>query len=150
MKPLYYSALAPPQVASALAFQANESLRPVIAYLNAAKAAAKEREVRSRVQWTAVPVERTIQLRASDSLLEIAGEGGSYEVVGWSGPAPSMPLFVGAQFRPILPVRVDESGGRVVVWLAEVLPSDEVVFWAGTRCQLQAAAPTWPQRRSTK
>ena len=85
MKPLYYSALAPPQVASALAFQANESLRPVIAYLNAAKAAAKEREVRSRVQWTAVPVERTIQLRASDSLLEIAGEGGSYEVVGWSG-----------------------------------------------------------------
>ena len=101
--------------------------------------------MRSRVQWTAVPVERTIQLRASDSLLEIAGEGGSYEVVGWSGPAPSMPLFVGAQFRPILPVRVDESGGRVVVWLAEVLPSDEVVFWAGTRCQLQAAAPTWPR-----
>jgi hypothetical protein len=144
MKPLYYSALAPPQVAPALAFQAQESLRPVIAYLNAAKAAAKEREVRSRVQWTAVPVERTIQLHASDSLLEIAGEGGGYDVVGWSGPAPSMPLFVGAQFRPVQPVRVDESGGRVVVWLAEVLSPDELVFWAGIRCQLQAAAPIWP------
>ena len=35
MKPLYYSALAPPQVASALAFQANESLRPVIDILKA-------------------------------------------------------------------------------------------------------------------
>ena len=45
MKPLYYAALAPPQVAPALAAQAHESLRPVIAYLNAAKAAGEEREV---------------------------------------------------------------------------------------------------------
>jgi len=33
MRPLYFSALAPAQVAAALATQAHESLRPFVAYL---------------------------------------------------------------------------------------------------------------------
>lgn len=146
MKPLYYSALALPQVAPALATQANESLRPFVAYLNAAKAAAKEREARSRCRWEAVPLERPIRLRALDSLFEIKSEGFGYRIVNWTAAAPQMPLFVGAQFRPVQPARVDESGGRVVVWLAEAVDLGDVVWWSGQRCELEAVPPTWPKR----
>jgi len=119
MRTLYYSAFASPQVAPALATQANESLRPFVAYLNAAMAAAKEREARSRCRWEPVPFERPLCLRALDSLLEIKSDGFGYRVLNWTAAAPQMPLFVGAQFRPVQPTRVDETGGRVVVWLAE-------------------------------
>jgi len=57
-----------------------------------------------------------------------------------------MPLFVGAQFRPVQPTRVDETGGRVVVWLAEALEPDDIVWWSGQRCELQADPPAWPKR----
>jgi hypothetical protein len=145
MRPLYYSALAPRHIAHALASQTHERLRPFVAYLNAAKAAAKEREARSRCRWEPVPLERHIRLRAIDSLLGIVSDGFGYHVVNWTGAAPQIPLFVGAQFRPIQPTRIDESGGRVVVWLADALDPD-VVWWSGQRCELQTVSPAWPKR----
>jgi len=143
VRPLYFTAVAPPRIAPALAAQAQESLRPFIAYLNSAIHAAREREVRSRSAWEIVPMERRLRLEPLDTLLELQAEGVPYRVAGWIGAVPPMPLFVGAQFRPVQPLRVEEGP---VVWLAEALAPDEMVYWAGQRCTLQAAPPAWPAR----
>lgn len=145
MRPLYFSALVPPQIAPVLATQANESLRPFVAYLNAAKAAAKQREARSRCRWEPVPIERPIRLTAIDSLLELEKDGFCYRLVNWTAAVPQMPLFIGAQFRPVQPTRVVESGGYVAVWLSEEIQPGESVWWAGQPCELQELAPAWPE-----
>jgi hypothetical protein len=90
--------------------------------------------------------ERTIRLRAIDTLLEIRAQAFGYQITNWAGAAPQMPLFVGPQFRPIQPIRVDESGGRVVVWLSEALAADDIVWWSGQRCDIRAVPSPWPDR----
>lgn len=137
MKPLYYAALAPPAYALPLSRQVHESLRPLVAYLNSAKRAAREREARSWVRWEPVPVERALRLEPLDSLVEIAAEGFTYCAVGWSGAPPSMPLFVGASFRPVQPIRVQSGPDGPLLILAEEVAPGEQAYWAGQRCELR-------------
>jgi hypothetical protein len=144
MKALYYSALAPGRVPQALAPQAYESLMPFVQYLNAAQFAAKEREARSRCRWEAVPPERPLRLRPLDSLLELSSEGACYRVEGVAVAPPDMPLFVGAQYRPVKPERVESGADGIVVWLAAPIDPSDMVFWAGLRCTLRLVPPTWP------
>ncbi|MBP7126609.1 hypothetical protein KBD49_09620 [Myxococcota bacterium] len=88
MKTLYYCALAHPHVAAALADQASETLRPFIAYLNAAKAAARVREARSACRWEPVPVERLLRFSPRDTLVEAPATEVGYRLAGWEGPPP--------------------------------------------------------------
>ena len=153
MKPLHFAALAPPDYAPRFAQQVHESLRPFVAYLNAAKRAAKDREARSWVRWEPVPLERPLRLEPLDSLLEISVEGYSYQVVGLQGPPPDMPLFVGTTFRPLTPLRVepfagvpDRGGDGLRVVLAEELAPGEGAFWAGQKCELVVLPNQLPER----
>lgn len=146
MKPLYFSALAKPHVAPVLAQQVHETLRPFVAYLNAAKRAAREREARSWVGWEPVPLERPIRLEPLDSLIELTVEGYCYRLEGWHGPPPGMPLFVGATFRPLQPLRVDVHKDGLMLTLSEELQPGEAVYWAGQPCDLQHVAPSLPER----
>ena len=143
MKPLYFTACAHPKVAPALATQAQESLRPYTAYLKSALDAAQKRESRS-VRWEPVPREYPLRLTPMDSLLVLEAEGYSYRLEGWSGEVPDMPLFVGDQYRPMVPLRVERiTGGLLLVSDSEVNPADQV-FWAGKSCTLTPSDPVWP------
>lgn len=146
MKPLHFAAIASPDYASGLSQQVHESLRPFIAYLNAAKRAAREREARSWVYWEPVPTELPLRLTPSDSLLELSVDGFCYHVVGFVGPPPEMPLFVGATFRPIQPVRTEVAPDGLRITLSEEIPASETVFWAGQKYSLQLVPSNLPDR----
>ncbi len=146
MKPLHFAAMTAPDYAPHLSQQVHESLRPFIAYLNAAKRAAREREARSRVQWEPVPIERPLRLTPLDNLLELASDGFCYVVMGFVGAPPDMPLFVGATFRPIQPRRTEVTPDGLRITLSEEIPADENVFWAGQKCRLQLVPNKLPER----
>ena len=142
MKPLYFTAGAHPRVAPALAAQAHESLRPYTAYLKSALTAASKRESRSVCRWEPVPRERRLRLTPMDSLLIVEAEGCHYRLEDWSADVPDMPLFVGEQYRPMSPRRVERiPGGLLLVLDGEVDPG-EPVFWAGRPCTLTPTEPT--------
>ena len=146
MKPLYFTACAHPKVAPALAFQAQESLRPYTEYLKSALDAAKKRESRSVCQWEPVPREYRLRLGPMDSLLVMEAAGFWYRLEGWSDDAPDMPLFVGDQYRPMYPKRVERiPGGLLLVLDSEIGPDDQV-FWKGIPCTLIPAEPVWPAK----
>lgn len=146
MKPLYYAALATPDYAPRFSRQVHESLRPFVAYLNSAKRAAREREARSWVRWEPIPIERTLRLEPLDGLLEIAVEGHTYCAVGWAGAVPDMPLFVGASFRPLMPLRVEAGPQGPLLLLSEELTPGESIYWAGQKCDLRRVPSTVPAR----
>lgn len=146
MKPLHFSSVSAPQKASDLAQQVHESLRPFVAYLNAAKRAARDREARSWVDWKPVPLELSLRLEPLDSLLELSVEGYSYQAFGWQGPLPDMPLFVGATFRPVQPVRVEPSADGPMIILTDELVQGEAVWWAGQKCDLRPIPVRLPDR----
>lgn len=146
MKPLHFTSLTSPVDAPHIAQQVHESLRPFIAYLNAAKRAAKEREARSWVRWAPVPLERPLRLEPVDSLLELVVEGHCYQAVGFVGTPPDMPLFVGATFRPVKPLRIESGVDGPLLVLAEELAADEAAFWAGQKCDLRPVPTRLPER----
>ena len=147
MKPLYFTACAPhSKVAPALASQVQESLRPYTAYLRSALDAAKKRESRSVCRWESVPQEYPLRLTPMDSLLVMEAEGYSYRLESWSGGAPDMPLFVGDQYRPMVPKRVERvDDGLLLVLDSEVDPGDQI-FWEGEPCTLTPAESIWPTK----
>jgi hypothetical protein len=57
-----------------------------------------------------------------------------------------MPLFVGAEFRPVKPKQVAEVVGRIIVWLAEEIDPSGAVWWSGQQCQLEVVPPIWPRQ----
>ena len=145
MKPLYFTACAPhAKIAPALAFQVQESLRPYTAYLRSALDAAKKRESRSVCRWEPVPQEYPLRITPMDSLLVVEAEGYSYRLESWSGDAPDMPLFVGDQYQPMTPERVERvDDGLLLVLDSEIDPAAQV-FWEGRPCTLTPTEPTWP------
>lgn len=147
MKPLYFTACAPhPTVAPALKFQVQESLRPYTAYLRSALDAAKKRESRSVCRWEPVPQEYPLRLNPMDSLLVVEAEGYSYRLESWSGgvPDPDMPLFVGDQYRPMSPKRVERVNDGLLLVLDSEVDLDNQIFWAGKSCTLTPAESIWP------
>ncbi len=145
MKPLYFAASAPSQIAPALSGQVHESLRPYTAYLKAALTAAVKREARSACQWELVPREYAYRLEPADSLICLESEGFTYRIAGWDGEVPTMPMFAGMQYRPVSPKSSRRDGADLVVVLAEALAAGEPVFWVGRPCTLSpipAAGPT--------
>ncbi len=145
MKPLYFTACVGPKRARAVADQANGSLWPYTAYLKSALNAARKRESRS-VRWEPVPREYRLRLEPMDSLLIMQGEGFWYRLEGWSDDVPDMPLFVGDQYRPMDPLRVERiPSGLLLVLDSEVNPADQV-FWAGNSCTLTPSDPVWPAK----
>ena len=81
-----------------------------------------------------------------DSLLAVEAEGYNYRLKGWSGDAPDMPLFVGDQYRPMVPKRVERvDDGLLLVLDSEVDPDDQV-FWEGEPCTLTLAESIWPTK----
>lgn len=145
MKSLYFTACSPPWVAPALATQAHESLRPYAEYLKSALTAAKRREARSFCHWEPVPREYTLKLSPLDSLLVLESEGATYRIKDWSGEIPSMPMFVGAQYRPMPPTRVVPAEGDLLVTLPDEIDEGDQVFWAGRPCSLEKVNPSWPE-----
>lgn len=144
MRPLHFAVLAPPEYAIRFAQQAHDSLRPFISYLNAAKKAAKAREERSWVRWEPVPLERPLRLEPLDSLLELTVEGHAYRVVGWQGPPPALKLFVGEDYRPVVPLRVEPGAAGPLVVLPVKLDPGEQVHWQGIECTLHPEPITLP------
>ena len=146
MKPLYFTACAHPRVAPALATQVHEGLRPYAAYLKSALIAARKRESRSVCRWEPVPQEWRLRLIPKDSLLVMEAEGYHYRLEGWPEDVPDMPLFVGDQYRPMPPRRVERiPDGLLLVLAGEVDPGDQV-FWEGRPCTLTPTEPVWPAR----
>lgn len=146
MKPLYFTASDHRQVASALVTQAHESLRPYTAYLASALAAAKKREARSVCRWEPVPREYPVRLTPMDSLLVLEAEGFSYRIEEWAGEVPEMPLFVGAQYRPVVPKSVQREAEGLVLLLEEEIAATDQVFWAGAACVLIPTESSWPTK----
>ena len=147
MKPLYFTACAPhSKVAPALASQVQESLRPYTAYLRSALDAAKKRESRSVCRWESVPQEYPLRLTPMDSLLVMEAEGYSYRLESWSGGAPDMPLFVGDQYRPMVPKRVERVDDGLLLVLDSEVDLDDQIFWAGEPCTLTPAESIWPTK----
>lgn len=150
MKPLYFSACAPQRVAPALAMQTHESLRPYTAYLRSALAAAVKREARSACRWEPVPTQHTLRLAAVDSLLILGRTGFSYLLEGWVGDPPDMPLFVGSQYRPVVPERVERLDAGVLLVLGDEVDPTEPVFWAGRPCSLNPVSSSWPMELTAR
>ena len=146
MRPIYFVASAPLGSAEALAKQAQETLRPFVQYINSAKRAAKAREARSHCRWEQVLVDRPFRLDALDTLVELVTEGFAYRCVGSRAPELAVPLFLGKQFRPVLPLRIDDTSLGLIVWLAEQIDPSEPSYWAGQQLQLEATQPDWPER----
>ena len=145
MKPLYLSASVVPAIAPALSTQTHESLRPFAAYLKSAIVAAKQREARSTCPWEPLTEERQVRLDPLDSVVAITASTGMYRVLDWSGDPPTMPLFVGATYRPVPPDRVlvDASGVVIQSSLPDIAGP---AFWAGRACRLEPVAAAWPAR----
>ncbi len=143
MKPLYFTACVHPKRARAVANQAHGSLWPYTAYLKSALDAARKRESRS-VRWEPVPREYPLRLTPMDSLLVMEAEGFWYRLEGWSDDVPDMPLFVGEQYRPIVPKRVERVPSGLLLVLDSEVDPDEQVFWKGSPCTLTPTDPIWP------
>ena len=146
MKPLYFTAGVHPKVAPALATQVHESLRPHAAYLKSALVAAGKRESRSTCQWEPAPREHRLQLEPMDSLLIMETEGFGYHLDGWSGDAPAIPLFVGDEYRPMKPRRIERAAGGLLLVLDEEIDPSDRVFWKSRSCTLTPANPSWPAK----
>lgn len=146
MRPLYLSAIAPPNIAPALGGQTQESLRPFVAYLLAARNAARAREARSQCRWEAVDSDQPIRLTPLDSVVEVTRDGFAYRVEGWTDPPSPHPLFIGAAFRPVAPKRAEHGPQGVCVWLDEEVGDGETVYWQGRQVHLVAVATAWPAR----
>ena len=145
MKPLYFTAAcAHPKRAQAVAIQTQYSLQSYTAYLKSALVAAKNRESRSVCRWESVPY--PLRLTPMDSLLVVEAEGYSYRLEGWLGDAPDMPLFVGDQYRPMVPKHVERvDDGLLLVLDSEVDPGDQI-FWKSEPCTLTPTKPIWPTK----
>jgi hypothetical protein len=143
MKPLYFTACSHPRVAPALSAQTHESLRPYTGYLKSALNAAIKREERSFCNWELVPQEYQIQISPIDTLIAIEREGYNYLVEDWQGDAPIMPLFVGAQYRPVAPISKTRSPNGIELVLSEEIDPADTVFWEGRACRLVAQTPSW-------
>ena len=146
MKPLYFTASSHPRVAPALDTQAHESLRPYTAYLKAALTAAIKRETRSTCRWEPVPREYPVRLTSMDTLLVLEADGMTYRIEDWPDEIPEMPLFVGAQYRPVQPKSVQRDLRGLTLVLGEEVDLGEQVFWEGKECQLLPAEPNWPSK----
>ncbi len=146
MKPLYFGACAPINIAPALAKQAHETLRTYTTYLKSAMTAAQGRQERSVCRWEPVPEELRVRLQPKDSLVILRAEGHCYRVDGWEGEPPTIPLFVGVQFKPVQPKRIARQGTATLVWLAEAVPNDATAYWSGRECRLRAMPAAWPAR----
>lgn len=146
MRPIFFTACSHPRVAQALAGQAHESLRPYTVYLKSALTAAVKREERSVCHWELVPREYPIHLSPMDAIVAVQREGFHYALEGWQGDTPAMPLFVGAQYRPVAPKSVIRSAGGVELILGEELDPGDDVFWAGCACTLTPREAAWPAR----
>ena len=146
MKPLYFTAGAHSRVAPALATQVHENLRPYAAYLKSALVAAEKRESRSACRWEPAPREHRLRLEPMDSLLIMEAEGFGYRLDGWSGDAPDMPLFVGDEYRPMKPRRIERAAGGLLLVLDEEIDPSDRVFWEGNPRTLIPAKPSWPAK----
>ena len=146
MKPLYYAAATPAWIARAIETQAHESLRPYTSYLKSALTAAIKREARSVCEWEPVPREYPLRLAPMDSILLLEADGFAYSIVGWTGEVPSMPMFVGTQYKPVEPMSVQITDVGLAVVLPEELDAGDQVFWAGRQCVLEPTEAAWPAR----
>lgn len=150
MKPLYFTACAHPKVAPALATQVHESLRPHAAYLKSALATALKRESRSACRWEPAPREHRLRLEPMDSLLIMETDGFGYRLDDWQGDAPDMPLFVGDEYRPMKPRRIERAAGGLLLVLDEEIAPPDRIFWEGKPCTLTPAKPSWPAKLTVR
>lgn len=150
MKPLYFTAGAHPKVAPALATQVHESLRPHAGYLKSALAAAVKRESRSACRWEPAPREHRLRLEPMDSLLIMEADGFGYRLDGWPGDAPDMPLFVGDEYRPMKPRRIERAASGLLLVLDEAIDPSDRIFWEGKLCTLAPAKPSWPAKLTVR
>ena len=146
MKPLYFTAGAHPKIAPALATQVHESLRPHAAYLKSALAAALKRESRSACRWEPAPREHRLRLEPMDSLLIMETDGFGYRLDGWQGDAPDMPLFVGDDYRPMKPRRIERAAGGLLLVLDEEIEPSDGIFLKGVPYTPTPARPSWPAK----
>lgn len=146
MTPLYFTAGERPKVAEALRFQVGNSLYPYAAYLRSAIESAMIRESRSACRWESVPREYPLRLDSLDTLLVVEADGHRYAVEGGPNEPPGdMPLFVGDEYRPMRPRRVERIDGRMFVVLESEIDEGERFFWSGEKCVLTAEA-AWPRK----
>lgn len=145
MTPLYFAAGERPNVAEALRIQVRNSLYPYTDYLGSAIESARTRESQSVCRWERVPREYRLRLDPLDTLLVVEADGHRYAIEGGPNEPPDdMPLFVGDEYRPIRPRRVERIDGRMFVVLEREIDEGELFFWGGEECELTAEA-AWPR-----
>lgn len=91
-----------------------------------------------------VPREHRLRLAPLDSLLIRDADGFTYRISDWSGDVPVIPLFVGDQYRPVMPRHIERDGDDLLLVLDDEVHASESVFWAGRACALSPAGPKWP------
>ncbi|MCO5166633.1 MAG: AAA domain-containing protein [Planctomycetes bacterium] len=79
-------------------------------------------------------------------MVELTRDGFAYRVEGWTEPPSPHPLFIGAAFRPVVPMRTEHGAQGVTVWLTEEVGEGETVYWQGRQVQLVAVNAAWPAR----
>lgn len=145
---LYFTACAGSRVAPALRGQVRDSLRPYLEYVRSAIAAAKERESQSACRWERDPRRYSLRIEPLDTLVVLDADGYRYCVDGApKEPPPDVPLFVGSDYRPAAPRRVERIDGQLFVVLSDEIGDDDsgAVFWAGQRCELTPVEWRWPE-----
>lgn len=140
MRPLYFAAsLNQLRLPSAMA-QVWEGLKPCRGYLQAALRAAKERQVRHKVDWERAELLFNLRLEAQDSLFELQETVQAFCVKGIppTYDIDSFPRKLLVDWSSLVEVTaVETSGQDIYIQLAEKLPFYQELSWRGIPIQLE-------------
>ncbi len=149
MKPLFFRALAPEQVAPALMGQAWQTLRPFTQYLSQAIHTAKQRQVRYVLRWRRVRKQHVLRLNALDTLLRVQRPPARWRIPGWPvGVEPDLaqPLMVVSRGITSHVQGCWPMDGGLVIQPDKPLQPDDQVYWCGRPRALEPLAEAPPQQ----
>lgn len=148
MRPLYFRALSPEEVAPALMSQASQTLRPFNQYLRQAIHTARQRQVRYVLRWRKVKGQHVLRLTPRDTLLRVQRPPARWLLTNW--PADHAPDLA----KPLMVLSRDSSFAVQGAWPHErglliqpekPLRPDDQVFWCGQVRTLEAREEAPPR-----
>jgi hypothetical protein len=150
---LNFLAMEPARRVLALKPQTRATMWPFERYVSRAMDIAKERQFRYVVPWEPVRNQLQLRLDPQDTVFRLSDPKVGWVIKNWPlglTPQAGEPLtVVRPRSRQVAVESWSETSDGVVVYPAEALTGDEMLFWCGHACELQSQANLGEPREIT-